>query len=47
MGRRWGYREGDLPVTERVGDTLVRLPFYYGLMQQQQEIVAEAVYSAL
>jgi len=47
MGRRWGYKEGDLPVTERVGDTLVRLPFYYGLTQEQQETVAEAIYSAL
>ena len=47
MGRRWGYKEGDLPVTERVGDTLVRLPFYYGITREQQEVVAEAAYGAL
>ncbi|MEO0293175.1 MAG: dTDP-4-amino-4,6-dideoxygalactose transaminase [candidate division WOR-3 bacterium] len=28
MGRRFGYRKGDLPVTEDVSDRLLRLPFY-------------------
>ena len=31
MGRRFGGREGDCPVTESVSDRLLRLPFYYDL----------------
>lgn len=29
-GRRYGRASGDLPVTDRVADSLVRLPLYYG-----------------
>ncbi|MGA7874780.1 MAG: dTDP-4-amino-4,6-dideoxygalactose transaminase [Desulfoferrobacter sp.] len=28
MGREFGYREGDFPVTERVSESIVRLPFH-------------------
>lgn len=31
VGRNFGYREGDCPVTEDVSDRLVRLPFYNDL----------------
>ncbi|NLV46755.1 MAG: dTDP-4-amino-4,6-dideoxygalactose transaminase [Candidatus Hydrogenedentes bacterium] len=37
MGRRWGGKEGDCPVTEDISTRLVRLPFYYGLADVQQE----------
>lgn len=37
MGRRWGGKEGDCPVTEDISARLVRLPFYYGLTDVQQE----------
>ncbi|MDB5082237.1 MAG: TDP-4-keto-6-deoxy-D-glucose transaminase [Chloroflexi bacterium] len=43
MGRRWGYREGDCPVTEKLSDCLVRLPFFNELTQDQLEEVAETV----
>jgi dTDP-4-amino-4,6-dideoxygalactose transaminase len=43
MGRTWGYREGDCPVTEKLSDCLVRLPFFNELTQDQLEEVAETV----
>ncbi|MEP6601682.1 MAG: dTDP-4-amino-4,6-dideoxygalactose transaminase, partial [Nitrospirota bacterium] len=43
MGRRFGGREGDCPVTERVSERLVRLPFYNDMTQVEQGEVIEAV----
>jgi dTDP-4-amino-4,6-dideoxygalactose transaminase len=42
MGREWGSRECALPVTERIADTLVRLPFHTGLSDEDLETVCEA-----
>jgi len=39
MGRTFGYKEGDLPVTESLAARLVRLPMYYELTQHDQERV--------
>ena len=33
MGRRFGGKPGDCPVTERVSDRLVRLPFHNALSE--------------
>lgn len=41
-----GYEEGDLPVTERVGRTLIRLPIYPVLTQREQEYVIQSLYDA-
>jgi dTDP-4-amino-4,6-dideoxygalactose transaminase len=43
MGRRFGGREGDCPVTEDVSDCLVRLPFYNDLDEADQARVVEAI----
>jgi dTDP-4-amino-4,6-dideoxygalactose transaminase len=43
MGRRFGARAGDCPITERVSDCLVRLPFYNGLTEDEQARVVDAV----
>ncbi|MEP7071698.1 MAG: dTDP-4-amino-4,6-dideoxygalactose transaminase [Verrucomicrobiota bacterium] len=43
MGRRFGGRAGDCPVTERVAERLVRLPFYNGMAESEQAEVIEAV----
>jgi dTDP-4-amino-4,6-dideoxygalactose transaminase len=43
MGARYGGREGDCPVTERVSACLVRLPFYNQLSTDDQDRVIEAV----
>jgi len=43
MGRRFGGRAGDCPVTERLSERLVRLPFYTSLSEEDQERVIEAV----
>jgi dTDP-4-amino-4,6-dideoxygalactose transaminase len=43
MGRRYGGREGQCPVTEDVADRLLRLPFYTGLAESEQDEVIEAI----
>jgi dTDP-4-amino-4,6-dideoxygalactose transaminase len=43
MGRRWGGVEGQCPVTERVSDALLRLPFFYDLRDEEQARVIEGV----
>jgi len=45
MGRRFGGREGDCPVTEAVSDRLVRLPFFHDLTGNDQSRVIKAVHS--
>jgi len=43
MGREFGGRPGDCPVTEEVSDRLVRLPFHNALSSAEQEQVIEAI----
>jgi dTDP-4-amino-4,6-dideoxygalactose transaminase len=43
MGRRFGGREGDCPVTEKISECLLRLPFYTGMTKSEQAQVVEAV----
>ncbi|HEU4511193.1 MAG TPA: dTDP-4-amino-4,6-dideoxygalactose transaminase [Pyrinomonadaceae bacterium] len=43
MGREFGGRAGDCPVTESVSDRLVRLPFYNDLSPEEQEIVVDRI----
>jgi dTDP-4-amino-4,6-dideoxygalactose transaminase len=43
MGMRFGGRPGACPVTESVSDRLLRLPFYNGLLPDQQADVIETI----
>jgi dTDP-4-amino-4,6-dideoxygalactose transaminase len=43
MGRGFGGKAGDCPVTEDVSDRLLRLPFYNDLSVEDQQIVVDAV----
>ena len=43
MGRQFGGREGDCPVTEVVSDRLLRLPFFNDLTEEDQAEVISAV----
>jgi dTDP-4-amino-4,6-dideoxygalactose transaminase len=43
MGRHFGGKAGDCPVTERMGDCLLRLPMHYSLTQQDLDDVIEAL----
>lgn len=43
MGRRLGYRPGDLPVTEDVAERLLRLPYYFELAPDDQARIVAAV----
>src|SRR5262249_8099808 len=42
MGKTFGYREGDLPVTEELSGRLLRLPLYYDITEdEQRQVVAQ------
>jgi dTDP-4-amino-4,6-dideoxygalactose transaminase len=43
MGQAFGGKAGDCPVTERVSDQLVRLPFHNALTSSDLELVIEAI----
>lgn len=43
MGKRWGGKEGDCPVTECVSDRVIRLPFYNELSEEDQARVVAGV----
>jgi dTDP-4-amino-4,6-dideoxygalactose transaminase len=43
MGQKYGGKPGDCPVTEKVSDQLLRLPFYNDLTENDLEIVVAAV----
>lgn len=43
MGRQFSGKPGDCPVTERVSDCLVRLPFFNDLTDEEQSRVVDSV----
>jgi dTDP-4-amino-4,6-dideoxygalactose transaminase len=43
MGRKFGFREGDLPVTEDLGGRLLRLPLFFEIKDEEQTRVVEAI----
>jgi dTDP-4-amino-4,6-dideoxygalactose transaminase len=43
MGRRFGYREGDCPITEEISGRLLRLPFHNRLTKEEQNCVVSAI----
>jgi dTDP-4-amino-4,6-dideoxygalactose transaminase len=45
MGRSFGGKIGDCPVTERVSDQLIRLPFHNSLTSGEQELVIDLLHS--
>jgi dTDP-4-amino-4,6-dideoxygalactose transaminase len=47
MGRRFGCREGDLPVTEDLSVRLLRLPFYNSLSESDIELVTSRIRAIL
>jgi dTDP-4-amino-4,6-dideoxygalactose transaminase len=45
MGKHFGGKEGDCPVTERVSERLLRLPFYNNLSTDDQDRVIDAIHA--
>jgi dTDP-4-amino-4,6-dideoxygalactose transaminase len=43
MGKKFGGRIGDCPVTEEISDHLLRLPFYNSFTEEEQERVIAAI----
>ena len=42
-GRRFGRPQGDLPITNKASESLIRLPMWAGISEQQQQRVADAL----
>jgi dTDP-4-amino-4,6-dideoxygalactose transaminase len=45
MGQHYGGQPGDCPITERLGDCLLRLPLYNDLTEADQSRVIQAIHS--
>ncbi|MCJ7625271.1 MAG: dTDP-4-amino-4,6-dideoxygalactose transaminase [Anaerolineaceae bacterium] len=45
MGINFGGKKGDCPITERISDRLLRLPFHNYLTQSDQDIVIQGIFS--
>ena len=43
MGRKFGGKEGDCPVTEDISERLLRLPFFYSLTDNEQNSVIKLI----
>jgi dTDP-4-amino-4,6-dideoxygalactose transaminase len=43
VGKKYGYKEGDLPNTEIVSEQLVRLPMYYDLTEENLNEIAQSI----
>jgi dTDP-4-amino-4,6-dideoxygalactose transaminase len=43
MGRKFGGKAGDCPVTEQISDRLLRLPFYNDLSESEQGLIIETI----
>lgn len=44
MGAGMGYKEGDFPVTERISSRILRLPLFYSIGKDNQDIIIEALH---
>ncbi len=47
MGMKFGYKEGDLPITEEMSGRLLRLPFYYEITEEEQLYVLRCLTDCL
>jgi len=43
MGKNWGYKRGDLPLTEDLSSRLVRLPFHNELKKSEQKKICSYI----
>ena len=43
MGKRLGYRDGQLPITESVAGRILRLPLFYDITAAQQDHVVDSI----
>jgi dTDP-4-amino-4,6-dideoxygalactose transaminase len=47
VGERFGYRQGDLPVTESLSARLVRLPLFFQMTDAEAETVVDTLLQVL
>lgn len=47
MGLKFGYNQGDLPVTEDLSNKILRLPMYAGLKEEEIQYIINKIYDIL
>ncbi len=47
MREKFGFKQGDFPVTEHIGERTIALPFYNNLSQEQVKIVRDELKAAI
>lgn len=47
MGRKFGYQEGDFPITENLSSRLLRLPFYNSLTRDELDFIISSLRSII
>ncbi len=45
MGKKFGYKDGDMPITENISKRILRLPCFFDLIKEKQDMVINSVYS--
>lgn len=43
MGKKFGYKEGDLPVAENIASRLIRIPMFIGITSEQQTEISNTI----
>lgn len=47
MGKKFGYADGNFPITEELSGRLLRLPFYYEMTEEEQVYVVKRITEGL
>lgn len=45
MGLKMGYKLGDFPITEKMSDCILRLPLFFSINRNDQDVVIKEIYS--
>jgi dTDP-4-amino-4,6-dideoxygalactose transaminase len=45
--KHYGYKRGDFPIAEQIGDETISLPFYPGMAHADVDLVADALEKAI
>jgi len=44
MGKKYGYKKGDLPFTENLSEKILRFPLYYSLQKMEQTYILNSIH---
>ena len=43
MGGKFGYKNGDFPITEQISNSLIRLPFYNDISEKDLNTILDEI----